>query len=77
MTPEQIEQRILETYKDAQVLVMDQTGMGNNFEVRIASAEINQLPRIQRHQKILQLFNPEFQSGEIHAMSIKPVNLDE
>lgn len=76
MTPEQIEARILEIYTDAQILVIDQTGMGNNFEVRIASDAINALPRLQRHQKILQLFAPEFQSGEIHAMSVKPIQLD-
>lgn len=76
MTPEQIEARILETYANAQLFVIDQTGMGNNFEVRIACDEINALPRLQRHQKILQLFTPEFQSGEIHAMSVRPIQLD-
>lgn len=77
MTPEQIEARILEVYADAQLFVIDQTGSGSNFEVRIASDTVNQLPRLQRHQKILQLFAPEFATGEIHAMSIKPINLDQ
>ncbi len=76
MTPAQIEARILETYADAQLFVIDQTGMGNNFEVRIACDAINALPRLQRHQKILQLFNPEFQSGELHALSVRPIQLD-
>lgn len=76
MTPEEIEARILDTYSDAQLFVIDQTGMGNNFEVRIACDAINALPRLQRHQKILQLFNPEFQSGKLHALSVKPIQLD-
>lgn len=76
MTPEQIEARILQTFTDAQVFVIDNTGGGNHFEVRISSKIINELPRVERHQKVLKLFDSEFASGEIHAMSIKPLNLD-
>ncbi len=70
-----LETRILKAYPDAQLAIFDSNGRGDHFEIRISSEAINQLPRIQRHQNILKLFDVEFKSGELHALSVKPFEL--
>lgn len=76
MRTEELEKRILQAYPDAQLAVFDSNGRGDHFEIRISSEEINKLSRIQRHQSILKLFDAEFKSGELHALSVKPLNLN-
>ncbi len=73
MKAEELEHRILQAYPDAQLAIFDSNGNGDHFEIRISSEAINKLSRIQRHQTILKLFDPEFKSGELHALSVKPV----
>lgn len=70
-----LESRILIAFPDAKLAVFDSNGRGDHFEIRISSDQINQLPRIQRHQLILKLFDEEFKSGELHALSVKPLNI--
>lgn len=73
MQTKDLEGRLLKAYPDAQVLVLDSNGRGDHFEIRISSDEINKLSRIQRHQAILKLFDSEFKTGELHALSVKPI----
>lgn len=75
MKAQDLEDRIRKAYPDAQVAVFDSRGSGDYFEIRISSAEINKLSRVQRHQTILKLFDQEFKSGELHALSVKPIEL--
>ncbi len=72
MKTEELESRILKAFPDAQVAIFDSNGRGDHFEIRISSDQINIMPRIQRHQTILKLFDDEFKSGELHALSVKP-----
>ena len=75
MEPHQLEDRIIKAYPDAQMAVIDTTGQGNHFEIRVSSSTLNQMNRIQRHQTLLQLFEKEFKSGALHALNIKPIKL--
>lgn len=73
MEVKDLEARILKAYPDAQLVIYDSNGRGDHFEVRIASDEINKLSRLQRHQAVLKLFDVEFKTGELHALSVKPI----
>jgi stress-induced morphogen len=75
MNTEQIKERIIVNYPKSQVVVLDQTGSSDHFEVRISDSELFKLPRIKRHQSIMELFKPELSTGEIHALSIKVLSL--
>lgn len=75
MKPQDLETRILQAYPDAQLAIFDSNGRGDHFEIRISSETINKLSRIQRHQSILKLFDEEFKTGELHALSVKPFEL--
>ncbi len=75
MKTEDLEQRLLKAYPDAQIAVLDSNGNGDHFEIRISSEAINRLSRIKRHQAILSLFDSEFKSGELHALTVKPICL--
>ena len=71
----QLEDRIIKVYPDAQLAIIDATGQGSHFEIRVSSKTLNQMSRIQKHQTLLQLFEEEFKSGALHALSIKPIEL--
>ena len=75
MTEQEMEKRLQEAYPDAQVAVLDATGAGSYFEVRIASSALNELPLIKRHRAVMDLFKTELDSGEIHALTLKTVTL--
>jgi stress-induced morphogen len=70
MTPEQIEARLKAAYPDATVAVIDSNGQQDHYDIRISTPHLTGT-RIQKHQAILQLFAPEFQTGELHALEIK------
>ena len=67
----QIENRLKSAFPDGHILVMDLTGGGDHWEVRVSSSRFNGLSRIQRHQEVMKLFDAELKSGELHALSIK------
>lgn len=73
MDVKELEERILKAYPDAQLVVYDSNGRGDHFDVRISSDELNKLSRIQKHQAILKLFDEEFKTGALHALSVKPI----
>lgn len=74
MTTEVIEQRILKAFTSAEVFVIDANGVGDHFEVRLSAPDLENLSRIERHQKVMELFKEELASGEIHALSIKYIS---
>lgn len=75
METKDLENKILAVYPDADLLVLDSNGRGDHFEIRISSESLNKLSRIARHQSILKIFDNEFKSGELHALSVKPLSL--
>lgn len=71
MTAEQMKERLLKTYPDATVQVFDLTGGGDHWEVSIESGAFVGQSRIQQHQAVMAVFQPELKTGEVHALSIK------
>jgi len=73
MTTEHMEKRITDAFSSCETAVIDMTGAGSNFEIRLSTPDLMELTRIERHQKVMGLFTPELDSGEIHALTIKYV----
>ena len=72
MTTQELEKSLLNKYPDGELAVVDQTGNGDHFEVRINNNVFaSGLSRVEKHQEIMQLFDVELKSGAIHALAIK------
>lgn len=71
MTTEQMQNRLQQTFANAQVAVVDLTGTNDHFEVRILSSELAALPRVRQHQAVMGVFADELKTGEVHALSIR------
>lgn len=71
MKETEIKQRLLEHFNDAEVQVEDPRGSGDYFNIYILTEAFSGLSRIKCHQAIMQVFDKELKSGEIHALSIK------
>ena len=71
MTPEQIKQRLEDTYPNSFVDVTDLTGTHDHYSVYVSSATFNGMSRIQRHKHVMGAFDSELKSGEVHALTIK------
>ena len=71
MTPEQIKERLEQAYPDSHVDVMDLTGGHDHYSVYIASKVFDGMSRIQRHKHVMNVFDEELKSGEVHALTIK------
>jgi stress-induced morphogen len=71
MTPQEIKDRLQQTYPDGAVEVVDLTGTHDHYEVMVESAKFAGLSRIQQHQHVMAAFSPELKTGEVHALSIK------
>jgi acid stress-induced BolA-like protein IbaG/YrbA len=61
----------LDSFKDCEAAVIDMTGTGSNFELRLTTPDLADMSRVERHQTIMALFKEELSSGEIHALTIK------
>lgn len=73
MTEQQMQQRIIKSYPDADLVVVDLTGTQDHWEVRISDQKLNEMTRIQRHKAIMSLFSDELATGEVHALSIRMI----
>lgn len=71
LNPATAEQRIKDKFTDCVVAVLDTTGQGSHFEIRLSTPDLMDLSRIERHQAVMNLFKEELDSGELHALSIK------
>ena len=71
MTPEQLKNRLEEAYPTDKIEVRDLTGTHDHYEVHVESEKFQGLTRIQQHQQVMAVFNPELKTGELHALSIK------
>lgn len=71
MKSEQIRERLLNTYQDAEVDVIDLTGTEDHYQVVIKTNAIKGMTRINQHKAIMAVFEAELKSGEIHAFTIK------
>lgn len=71
MTPDEMEARLRQHYPDCDVVVVDMTGTGDHYEVRIASQQFAGLSRLEQHKAVMKVFDQELKSGEVHALSIR------
>lgn len=76
MTSQQMEARLREKLNPKSVQVIDLTGTSDHFEVRIQSAELTQLSRINQHKSVMAVFADELKTGEVHALSIHVLPLE-
>ncbi|MEF8701460.1 MAG: BolA/IbaG family iron-sulfur metabolism protein [Candidatus Accumulibacter sp. UW26] len=68
MQPEQVEKIIAAGLPCKHLQV---AGDGHHFEALIVSAEFVGRNRVQRQQRVNEVLRPHFDSGELHALSMK------
>ncbi len=56
---------------DADVNVMDKTGMMDHFIVHVTSKEFESMDLMARHRSVQESLTPAMQDGRIHAAEIK------
>ena len=74
VTPESIRQGIVAGLQCEHIEVR---GDGQHFEAIIVSSEFAGKNRIQRQQHVNAVLKPYFDSGELHALSMKTITPDE
>ena len=65
-----IEQKLLESFPDAQIKLTDLTGNSDHWQVEIESAKFADLPLIEQHKMVYACL-AHWINKEIHALSIK------
>lgn len=73
MTPEQMKTRLQTAYPDGSVEVVDLTGTQDHWQVYIESSAFSGMSRIQQHKHVMNVFEAELKTGEVHALTIKTV----
>ena len=73
MSPEQMKTRLSEAYPDGSVEVVDLTGTQDHYQVTIESRAFQGLSRIQQQRHVMNVFDTELKTGEVHALTIKTV----
>ena len=71
MTLEQMKQRLSTAYPDGDVEVIDLTGTEDHWQVAVTSSAFQGLSRIQQHKHVMNVFDAELKTGEVHALTIK------
>jgi stress-induced morphogen len=71
MTPEQMKQRLESAYPDGSVDVVDLTGTADHYQVMITSRAFDGLSRLQQQRHVMDVFDAELKTGEVHALTIK------
>lgn len=64
-----IKQTLLNTFKDAKIELLDETGDGNHLSLTILSDAFKEMPTIERHKIIYKTLKEHM--PYIHALSIK------
>ncbi len=73
MTPDQIRQRLETAYPDGQVEVVDLTGTHDHYQVQVESHAFAGLSRLQQQRHVMDVFQAELKTGEVHALTIKAI----
>lgn len=68
MSPEIIRNRIQTNIDDSKVTM---SGEECNFSIQVVSQTFAGKSPVQRHRMVNDLFKTEFETGELHALSIK------
>ncbi|WP_221797258.1 BolA family protein [Oceanobacter mangrovi] len=67
MNPQDVQERLLGAFPDAQVEI---AGADCNFSVSLVTSQFEGLRPVQRQQQVLALFQPELSDGRLHALTI-------
>ena len=62
---------ITEKIPDAEVNVMDKTGMSDHFIIHVVAQSFQELGIMDRHRKVQDCLSPAMQDGRLHAAEIK------
>ena len=73
MNASQMKERLQAAYPDGQIDVYDMTGTEDHWQVAITSAAFKGLSRIQQQRHVMDVFNAELKTGEVHALTIKTI----
>ncbi len=71
MSPSEIKSRLEEFYGKSRIEVFDLTGTQDHYQVYVESEKFRGLSRMQQHRAVMDVFDPELKSGEVHALTIK------
>lgn len=71
MTKEQIQTRLMAHLPNADIEIFDLTGGQDHWEVSVQATQFKGLSRIQQHQLVMEPFQVELKSGELHALALK------
>jgi len=71
MTPEQLKRRLEQAYPGGLVEVVDLTGTHDHYQVSVQSDAFQGMNRIQQHKHVMNVFDAELKTGEVHALTIK------
>ncbi len=61
---------------DAEVNVMDKTGMKDHFIIHVTSSIFKDMDLMARHRAVQEILTPAMQDGRIHAAEIKTATPD-
>ncbi len=61
---------------DAEVNVMDKTGMKDHFIIHVTSKIFEDMDLMARHRAVQEILTPAMQDGRIHAAEIKTATPD-
>jgi stress-induced morphogen len=70
MEVEDLRQRLLQAFPDAELEVTDLTGTKDHFQARIVSSAFEQLNLVQQHQLVYRALG-DAMAGPIHALALK------
>lgn len=73
MTSEQMKTRLQTAYPDGSIEVVDLTGTQDHWQVYVESSAFSGMSRIQQHKHVMNVFDAELKTGEVHALTIKTV----
>jgi len=73
MTPDQIRQRLETAFPESQVEVVDLTGTHDHYQVLIESRVFAGMSRLQQQRHVMDVFEAELKTGEVHALTIKAI----
>lgn len=71
MSPDQIKLKLEQAYSGAKIDVVDMTGTQDHYQVFIESEKFKGLSRMQQHRAVMDVFDPELKTGEVHALTIR------
>jgi stress-induced morphogen len=71
LDPNQLKNRIIAAWPDAQVDFNDTTGTGDHFQAVVVAPSFEGKTMVEQHKMVYALFDAELKSGALHALALK------